>query len=332
MKKLSTTLGSVLFALSAPVWSLNILLVNDDSCNSEGINTLADVLEADGHTITMVAPAGEQSGKSSSISTNVGKSYDISTNGFYGETSASNRLCVRIIAENPEEGMAEEEIVVSATPRDSALVGLQLMADNLPDLVVSGINDGQNIGRTAITSGTVGAVVAALQNGIPGIAISRHRFAGDDGLSFEGAADLVAKVIAELEANQIEGQPLLPPVTGLNMNTPQGAPLGIASTSLGIDADIRFGPALNDDGGVDLGFAGFLTLAEILGGDDAAADALINNPEATIDDYAAAGLDVNDEAQMFVANFVTITTIDGDLTAGLRKRELLKVKLRDLSL
>ncbi|CAH0991198.1 5'/3'-nucleotidase SurE [Sinobacterium norvegicum] len=330
MNKLTLPLGSALLALSAPALSLNLLLVNDDSCNSEGINTMADVLEARGHAITMVAPAGEQSGKSSSISTEVGQSYDISNSGFEGPTSAANRYCVRVPTENPEEGGAEGFITASASPRDSALVGLQLMSDNQPDMIISGINKGQNVGRVAVTSGTIGAVVAGLQNGIPSIAISRHRFTDEDGVSIEGAAAIVADVIAELEANQIEGQPLLPAMTGISINTPKGVPVGIASTTLGVDADLRFGPKLNESGGVDIGFGGFANLAEYIG--EEAATTLASNPNATIADYAAAGLNTNDESQMYVANFVTITTLDGDYTAGLRKRELLQVKLRNLSL
>ena len=215
MKSLALPLGSALLVLSAPALSLNLLLVNDDSCNSEGINTMADVLEARGHTVTMVAPAGEQSGKSSSISAEVGQSYDISNTGFEQSTSAANRYCVRVPTKNPEEGAPEGLITASASPRDSALVGLQLMTANQPDMIISGINDGQNVGRVAVTSGTIGAVVAGLQVGIPSIAISRHRFTDEDGVSLAGAANIVADVIAELESKRIDGQPLLPAFTGI---------------------------------------------------------------------------------------------------------------------
>ena len=50
-----------------------------------------------------------------------------------------------------------------------------------------------------------------------------------------------------------------------------------------------------------------------------------------MEDFANAGLDVNDEASMHVADYITVTTIDGDLTAALRQRELTAVKLRNLN-
>lgn len=317
-----------LCALTAPAWGLNILVGNDDSCNAEGINVLMDALEAAGHTVTMYAPAGEQSGKSSSTSTNAFKAYDISNVGFAGPTGAANRFCVRIPTESPEEG-SDEEFTASASPRDSILVGLAKLGDNVPDLVISGINDGQNVGSAAIASGTVGGASVAILNGIPGIAVSRHRFATDEGLSYAQGAALVVSVVAQLEANRAEGEPLLPPLTGLNINTPEFAPRGIAHTTLGTQTDLKLYPTPRGEE-VIVGFNGFVSLAELLG-DQEAADALINNPAATPADFAAAGLDINDETSMYVAGYVTITTLDADLTAGLRKRELLQLKLRNLA-
>lgn len=321
--------AAILYAFTSPAWALNILVANDDSCTSDGVNVLMDALETAGHTVSMYAPAGEQSGKSSSISTNVGAAYDISNVGFDGPTTAANRFCVRIPADSPAEG-SDEELTVSATPRDSVLVGLAALGEQRPDLVVTGINNGQNIGATAITSGTVGGASAALFQGIPAIAVSRNRFARPDAMSYAQIADLVVELIAELEANQPTGQPLLPARTGLSLNAPAKAPRGIAHTTLGNLTDLRLGPVATEDG-VLMGFLGFLSLAQLLG-DEALAEELENNPNASIDDFAAAGLDVKDETSMYVAGYFTITTLDADLTAGLRKRELLQLKLSDLSL
>lgn len=320
-------LGTALLGLSLPAWSLNILVTNDDSCNSEGINTLMDALEGAGHQVTMYAPAGEQSGRGGSISTAIGASYDISNVGFHGPTGADNRYCVRIPAENPAEG-AEEQITVSASPKDSALVGLALMADNPPDVVISGINDGQNIGAVTTSSGTVGAAVAAVHEGYPGIAVSLNRFSGEDGMSFADLANFVVDVVAELEASRGEGEALLPPMTGLNINNPAGPPRGVVHTELG-QADILFGPGANEDGGASVNFDGLLTLEQLVG-DAALAEQLAANPQATVQDFADAGVNIRDEASMSVAGYITITTLDGDFTAGLRKRELLQLRLRDL--
>lgn len=320
-------LGAALLGFTLPAWSLNIMVTNDDSCNAEGINTLMDVLEAAGHQVTMYAPAGEQSGRGGAISTNIGSSYDISNVGFHGPTSADNRYCVRVPADNPAEGAEDEEITISATPKDSALVGLARMTDNPPDIVVSGINSGQNIGTVAYSSGTVGAAVAAIGKGVPAIAVSRNVFTDEDGMSYTDLARLVADVIAELDAGRAEGAPLLPEDTGLNINNPAGAPRGLVHTTLG-GSDLRFGPALNEGGGVSVSFAGVLSLEEIIG-DPVLAEELAANPAATLQDFAEAGVDITDEASMSVAGYVTITPLDGDLTAGLRKRELLQLKLRE---
>ncbi|WP_157976461.1 5'/3'-nucleotidase SurE [Parahaliea mediterranea] len=316
--------------LALPAWSLNIMVTNDDSCNAEGINVLMDALEAAGHSVTMYAPAGEQSGRGGAISTAIGSSYDISNVGFHGPTGAENRYCVRVPSANPAEGAEDETITISATPKDSMLVGLQRLKGTDIDLVVSGINDGQNIGSTATSSGTVGAAVGAVLSGIPAIAVSHNRFSGEAGMSVAELADLVVEVVAALEEQREAGEALLPPLTALNINNPPGPVRGIAHTTLGTRTDILYGPTANDAGGVDIAFNGLVSLASLLG-DEALANELANNPDATIEDFAAAGLDVNDETSMSAAGYVTITTMDGDFTAGLRKRELLQLKLRDLS-
>ncbi len=315
-----------LLCLAQPASALNILVTNDDSCNSEGVNTLADVLEAAGHSVTVVSPAGQQSGKSSSISTQVFKAYDISNKGFLGPTSAKNRFCVRVPTPSPEEGAGERLLTASASPRDSALVGLQMLRDTPPDLVVSGINDGQNIGAVAVASGTVGAAVAALQQGYPAIAVSRNKIEEEGALSFEELAKTVVSVIAKLEAVRAKGEPVLPERTGLNINSPRGKPRGIAFTQLGNQSDIALGPMAKGDQ-IIVGFS-LLSLADLIG--KPAAKALSANPNATLKDFAAAGLDVTDESSASVAGFITISTIDGDYTASPDKQMLVQKWLGEL--
>ncbi|GAB3289235.1 5'/3'-nucleotidase SurE [Parahaliea aestuarii] len=330
LKPLRLALATAAMGLALPAWSLDILVTNDDSCNAEGINVLMDALEAAGHNVTMYAPAGEQSGRSGAVSTDIGQSYGISNVGFHGPTSAGNRFCVRVPAANPAEGAEDEFITISATPKDSMLVGLARLGDTPPDLVISGMNDGQNIGTTATSSGTVGAAIAAILEGVPAIAVSHNRFSGSEGMSREALADLVVDVVATLEAARNDGEPLMPELTALNINNPAGPVRGIAYTSLGSRSDILLGPTANDSGGVDVSFNGLVTLSTLLG-DAALAEELANNPAADLEDFAAAGLDITDETSMSAAGYVTITTMDGDFTAGLRKRELMQLKLRELS-
>ncbi len=320
--------ATALLGLASPALALNIMVANDDGCNSEGANTLMDALEAAGHTVTMYAPAGEQSGKGGSINTSRSMPFDISNVGFHGPTGADNRYCIRMLVDNPEEGAEEAEVIGSASPRDSVLVGLAAMGDNPPDLVVTGINAGQNIGTSALVSGTVNSAMAAIQKGVPAIAVSRSIFAGEGAMSIADGAQFVVRLIAELEANASDGQ-LMPPYTGLNVNTPGAPARGVAHTTLGYQSDLRFGPALNRNGEVVNSFGGLLSLAELVG--EEAAAALEADPEASIADFAAAGVDINDESSMYAAGFVTITTIDADVTANLRRRELLQLKLRGLN-
>ena len=321
--KPTTLFGAALTLISTPGWSLDILVANDDSCNAEGINVLMDTLEAAGHKVTMYAPAAEQSSKSSSIYTeDIGVTYDISNVGFEGPTGAENRYCIRIPILDPEEG-GEGQIVASATPFDSVQVGLAAMGDNPPDIVISGINSSQNIGNRAINSGTVGAALSAMRNGIPAIALSRHY----NGSSYQPAADFVVTLVSELDAGRADGEPLLPPRTGLNVNVPVGPARGVVYTTLGTASDLTLRHEATDEG-VQLLFDDFIFLADLIG-EEAAAE-LENNPDATVEDFAEAGLDVEDETSMFVAGYITITTLDGDLTAKRRKRELMQVKLRGL--
>jgi 5'/3'-nucleotidase SurE len=318
-----TLLSAALTLISTPAWPLDILVANDDSCNAEGINVLMDTLEAAGHNVTMYAPAGEQSSKSSSIYTeDIGVTYDISNAGFEGPTGAANRYCIRIPILNPEEG-SEGQIIASATPFDSVQVGLAAMAVNPPDIVISGINSSQNIGNRAINSGTVGAALSAMRQGVPAIALSRHY----NGSSYQPAADFVVSVLAQLESGRAEGEPLLPSRTGLNINVPPGPARGVVYTTLGTASDLTLRHEATDDG-VQLLFDDFIFLADLVG--EEAAEELGNNPDATLEDFAEAGLDLEDETSMFVAGYITVTTLDGDLTAKRRKRELMQVKLRDL--
>lgn len=325
---LIVALSAALSLAGTPAWSLDVLLGNDDSCNSEGINTLADVFEAAGHTVTVYAPAGEQSGVGSSVSTNVFTAYDISNVGFSGPTPADNRFCVRVPTESPEEGV-DEEVIASASPRDAVMVGLAVLGDNIPDLVITGINDGSNTGLAVIGSGTVGGALAAVREGIPAIAVSRFRdeFNEAGALSYQQVAEFVVSVVDQLESNRTAGGALLPAGTGLNINFPARSPRGVVHTTLGPLNNVRLGPEATGEV-ISVSFGGFVTLEDLVG--EEAAAALDSNPDATVADFAEAGLDVEDEASMHVAGYITITTLDGDLTAKRRQRELLQVQLRGL--
>jgi len=128
---------------------LNILLTNDDGWEAPGIQTLLGSLREAGHTVTMVAPLSQQSGRSSATNTAVGSE-------------------VSIVEQ------AKGVWSVDGTPADSVKAALGIvMADKLPDLTISGANFGPNVGQqTVLHSGTLGASLTSHHAGIPAIAVS----------------------------------------------------------------------------------------------------------------------------------------------------------------
>lgn len=127
---------------SAP---LHIMLTNDDGIDAPGIKAVETALKGAGHKVTVVAPATQQSGASSSI------------------TGGRIQLSPR----------GENRWAIEGRPVDAARIGLgYLLLNDPPDLVISGANLGQNAGPDTILSGTVGAALAAQRAGIPAIALS----------------------------------------------------------------------------------------------------------------------------------------------------------------
>ena len=176
-----------LFILLAPTSSfalekLKILLTNDDGYSSPGITAIHKALLAAGHDVYLIAPATQQSGASSSV------------------TSGGYRV----------EQKSEKVWAVHGRPADSVRFGLgEIMKDALPDLVVSGANFGNNTGADVMISGTVGAALMALQMGVPAIAVSveiklteeefDNRFPSTI-KAFPGAGNLVAAMISNMKS------------------------------------------------------------------------------------------------------------------------------------
>jgi 5'-nucleotidase len=124
---------------------MRILISNDDGYLAPGINALADALAAVAD-IVVVAPDSNRSGASNSLSLDRPLSVQKAANGFF---------------------------FVNGTPTDCVHVALTGMLDYRPDLVVSGINNGQNMGDDTLYSGTVAAATEAYLFGIPAIAFSQ---------------------------------------------------------------------------------------------------------------------------------------------------------------
>jgi len=165
---------------------MRILLSNDDGYFAPGLAALAAALRelAD---ITVVAPERDRSGASNSLTLDRPLLLRQAPSGFY---------------------------YVNGTPTDCVHLAVTGMLDHLPDMVISGINHGANMGDDTIYSGTVAAATEGYLLGIPSIAVS---LASHNAQYFETAARVVADLVRRIQA-QPPAEPML-----LNVNVPDCA-------------------------------------------------------------------------------------------------------------
>ena len=161
---------------------MRILISNDDGYLAPGLLALADAL-ASVAEIVVVAPDSNRSGASNSLSLDRPLSVQQAPNGFY---------------------------FVNGTPSDCVHIALTGLLANPPDLVVSGINNGQNMGDDTLYSGTVAAATEAYLFGIPAIAFSQVDFGW-------AHIDAAARVARDIVLNKRQA---LPAPYLLNVNIP----------------------------------------------------------------------------------------------------------------
>lgn len=142
---------------------MRILLTNDDGVGAPGNVVLAQALLDAGHDVTVVGPLGDRSGSGTAIGTI--------------EHGARIRIRDVVLPTTPILTGA----ALDAPPALAVLTALGGLFGARPDLVVSGINPGHNVGRSVVFSGTVGACLAATTLGMPSLAVScgfapEHRF------------------------------------------------------------------------------------------------------------------------------------------------------------
>src|SRR5580658_7101817 len=163
----------------------HIVITNDDGIFAPGLRALVKGLEGLG-AISVVAPSHERSAAAQSL------------------TLRQPIYCDQV---------AEREWAVEGTPADSMIIALHALFPEKPDLVVSGINRGGNLGENVYYSGTVGAAMEAAINRVPAIAVSVAYRKKD--FDYTPAAHFV-RTLAPLIIS--EG---LPPGVLLNVNVPQ---------------------------------------------------------------------------------------------------------------
>lgn len=172
---------------------MRILLTNDDGIHAEGLDVLEDIARHFSDDIWIVAPEIEQSGKSRAV-------------------TLTEPVRVR--------RMDEKKYAVRGTPTDCVMIALlELMKDDVPDLVLSGVNRGQNIAEDTTYSGTVAGAMCGMQHGIRSVALSQSRgFQFPGSLPWETARHWGPKVLKPvLEKNWPEN-------VIINVNFPDRAP------------------------------------------------------------------------------------------------------------
>jgi 5'-nucleotidase len=169
---------------------MRILLTNDDGVNAPGLEVLEAIAAHFSDDIWIVAPAEEQSGAGHSLT-----------------LTQPVRL----------RKLGERRFCVTGTPTDSVMMGLAwILKDERPDLILSGVNRGANLGEDVTYSGTVSAAMEGALAGIPSIALSQC-------YAKEGMGDTVPFAAAEAWAERVL-RPLIEtpmaPRTLINVNFP----------------------------------------------------------------------------------------------------------------
>lgn len=167
---------------------MRILLTNDDGINAPGIRALCQELTKIG-TVTVVAPDSEKSATSQSITVHHPIRVD----------------------QHTIPGLEVQGWRVTGTPTDCVKLAIEALLDHRPDIVVSGINQGPNLGTDVLYSGTVSAAIEAALFNIPAVAVSLDSWHSCD---FKPAANFTRTFVSTMAEQQ------LPPNTLININVP----------------------------------------------------------------------------------------------------------------
>lgn len=167
--------------------TMNILLANDDGIQAVGLRALYFALKEAGHDVHVVAPVTEQSAVGHAVTLAMPiKVKEFKENGFIGQG-------------------------VYGTPVDCVKLGLSTLLDEKPDLVLSGINAGANVGVDILYSGTVSAATEGALMEIPSMAVSMDNF---NPVDLSGQARFTAELLPQIPWAQ------LPRKCVLNLNFP----------------------------------------------------------------------------------------------------------------
>src|SRR5262245_617467 len=189
---------------------MRVLLTNDDGIAAPGLQAARRALrEIEGVELDVIAPDSNRSATARSI------------------TTRSPLTVEEVQFDDGDVGFA-----VDGTPVDCVRFAEVGLLGGRPDLIVSGINHGANLGDDITYSGTVAAALEGIVLGIPAIALSPQSSGGGMGyvsgrFDFAVAAAFTAELVARLREVQ------MPEATLVNVNLPAGEPRGVEVTKLG---------------------------------------------------------------------------------------------------
>lgn len=166
---------------------MRVLLTNDDGIHAVGLRAMYSALREAGHSVQVIAPMSEQSAVGHAI-------------------TVLSPLRVKLVQEDGFSGHG-----VYGTPTDCVKLGISQIVTEVPEIVVSGINAGANVGPDILYSGTVAAATEAAHLGFPALAVSHDSFQPS------GLADHAAYAVSVMERIPWAE---LPPRRVMNLNLP----------------------------------------------------------------------------------------------------------------
>jgi 5'-nucleotidase len=193
------------FSIRHAYLAMNILISNDDGIFALGIRALANACAEAGHQVTIVCPDRERSATGHGLTLQDPIRTELVPNLFHPSITAW---------------------ACSGTPADCVKLALGALLDRKPDVVLSGINHGPNLGTDVLYSGTVSAAMEGLLEDIPSFAFSLAKFGH---LDFSAAAEFAVQAVAQLIAQP----PARPMLLNVNIPAPDGPIAGVQLTKLG---------------------------------------------------------------------------------------------------
>jgi 5'-nucleotidase len=190
---------------------VKVLLTNDDGIGATGLHAMRRaLLELPGIDLAVIAPDSNRSAIGRGITTRA-----------------------PLWVEEVEFGDGTTGFATEGTPVDCVRFASLGLVESRPELIVSGINHGSNLGDDITYSGTVAAALEGVVLGVPAIAVSQQSVRGEmdfrlgDRFDFQRAAAFAARLVEELERLPLD------PGTLLNVNCPAGEPSGARACRLG---------------------------------------------------------------------------------------------------